>query len=51
MVGNPARLPLASEFSIPLLTAGIYSRGITPPTISSTNSYPLPGFGSNTTTQ
>ena len=44
IVGYPAKLPLSKAFLKPFSTAGIYSRGITPPTISSTNSNPGKGF-------
>ena len=46
-MGNPAIIPFSMASWIPLSTAGIYWRGMTPPTILSTNSYCSPrGNGS-----
>ena len=48
--GYPARTPLAIESSNPFSTAGMYSRGTTPPTIAFSNSKPFPSsFGVNST--
>ncbi|MCY1229437.1 hypothetical protein D9M72_418010 [compost metagenome] len=41
--GKPARMPFGSVSTIPFSTAGMYSRGITPPLMASMNSKPLPG--------
>ncbi len=46
--GYPASTPRSSESSRPALTAGMYSRGTTPPTIAFSNSKPFPSsFGPN----
>ena len=48
-IGYPAKTPPARASCKPLSVTGMYSLGTTPPTTASTNSYPLPGFGSKLT--
>ena len=55
LIKNPATTPFSSASRMPFSTEEIYSLGITPPTILSTNTKPEPGesgtiFNSTSTT-